>query len=188
MGKENMNINPLYWSWKDEIPHSVCDAIISEGLRMDVGQGKVGGTQIEPAGIINLEVRNSQVGFFSWNSWIGAICAHYMHQANNQAWNFQITGQQDPQFTIYKNDQFYEFHQDQSTFETNMRKLSVVISISDPDTYEGGEFEFFDGTKPEIKSRGSILVFPSFINHRVTPVISGTRYSLVNWFVGERFR
>jgi PKHD-type hydroxylase len=69
-----------------------------------------------------------------------------------------------------------------------MRKVSVVISITDPDTYEGGEFEFIDGTKPDIKQRGSILVFPSFVEHRVTPITSGTRYSLVNWYCGDKFK
>jgi len=69
-----------------------------------------------------------------------------------------------------------------------MRKISMVISITDPDTYEGGEFEFIDGTKPDLKPRGSVLVFPSFVRHRVTPVTTGTRYSLVNWFVGNKFR
>lgn len=178
-----MNINPLFWSWQKEIPESVCQAIIDEGLRLDAGQGRVGTPEN-----VNLEVRNSKVAFFSWNSWIGAICAHYMHQANNQAWGFDITGQQDPQFTIYENDQFYEFHEDSSMLENNMRKISMVISITDPNTYEGGEFEFIDGTKPDLKPRGSILVFPSFVQHRVTPVTSGTRYSLVNWFVGNKFR
>jgi len=89
---------------------------------------------------------------------------------------------------MYGNNEFYDFHEDSSKFENNMRKLSLVISISNPDTYEGGDFEFFDGTRPDIKGQGSILVFPSFIKHRVTPVTKGTRYSLVNWFYGEQFK
>jgi PKHD-type hydroxylase len=183
MGKENMNIEPLYWSWQNEIPGSVCEAIIAEGKKLDIGQGRVGNNET-----VNPNIRNSNIAWFSWNSWIGAICAHYMHQANNQAWGFQIGGQQDPQFTIYENEQFYDFHSDTSLVENNMRKLSVVISISDPDTYEGGEFEFQNGIKPDVKSRGSIIVFPSFVLHKVTPVTSGTRYSLVNWFCGDKFR
>jgi PKHD-type hydroxylase len=185
MGKEDMSmsIEPLFWSWQNEIPASVCDAIISEGKKLDIGQGRVGNNEV-----INPNIRNSNIAWFSWNSWIGAICAHYIHQANNQAWQFQLTGQQDPQFTIYENEQFYDFHSDSSNVEGGMRKVSIVISITDPDTYEGGEFEFIDGTKPDIKQRGSILVFPSFVEHRVTPITSGTRYSLVNWYCGDKFK
>jgi PKHD-type hydroxylase len=40
----------------------------------------------------------------------------------------------------------------------------------------------------EIREKGSVIVFPSFIWHRVTPVTAGTRYSLVNWNLGFPFR
>jgi len=184
MGEKNMIVEPLWWSWKQQIPTSICEAIIEEGYKLKLQPAMVG-TEEQA---VNESIRKTTVGFFSWDSWIGAICNHYAHRANTSAWNFQISGQQDPQFAMYSNNQFYDFHEDTSKFENNMRKLSLVISISNPDTYEGGDFEFFDGTRPDIKGQGSVLVFPSFIKHRVTPVTKGTRYSLVNWFYGEQFK
>jgi PKHD-type hydroxylase len=76
------------------------------------------------------------------------------------------------------------------------RKLSVTVSLSDPKEYEGGNLKFDLGphrsdryhTCEEIRPRGSIIVFPSHIQHQVTPVTRGTRYSLVAWNLGKPFR
>lgn len=77
-----------------------------------------------------------------------------------------------------------------------IRKISVTISLNNPDQYEGGNLEFDLGphrpdrfhTCTEIRPKGSVIVFPSHVNHRVTPVTSGTRYSLVCWSLGAPFR
>lgn len=77
-----------------------------------------------------------------------------------------------------------------------IRKLSATISLNDSAEYEGGNLEFDLGphrpdryhTCTEIRPKGSIVVFPSHIYHRVTPVTSGTRYSLVCWNLGAPFR
>jgi PKHD-type hydroxylase len=75
----------------------------------------------------------------------------------------------------------------------------VTVSLSNPEDYEGGELEFdfrnndLDKKQniikcDQIKPRGSIVVFPSFIWHRVKPVTKGTRYSLVIWNLGYPFK
>jgi PKHD-type hydroxylase len=79
-----------------------------------------------------------------------------------------------------------------------IRKLSVTVSLSDSNDYKGGEleFDFRNGEHgkisnivecKEIKSKGSLVVFPSFVWHRVKPVTKGTRYSLVIWHCGLPF-
>jgi PKHD-type hydroxylase len=177
-----MITDPLYWLWKEEIPETVCKAIIEEGIKL----------QIEPAviseqNIVDEEVRKSKVSWFETNSWVAGILQHYAFLANDQAWKFNLSGVQKPQFTIYEPGGFYNFHEDASQISTLMRKISIVITITDPSTYEGGNFEFADGTVPDIRSVGSILVFPSFISHRVAPVTEGIRYSLVCWVEGPGF-
>ena len=77
-----------------------------------------------------------------------------------------------------------------------MRKLSMIIPLVDGNEYEGGDFEI-NLNNPEndnnivsikeAKIKGTIIVFPSFVWHRVTPVTSGTRYSLVIWNLGKPF-
>lgn len=77
-----------------------------------------------------------------------------------------------------------------------IRKLSVTISLNDPKEYEGGNLQFDLGphrpdrfhTCTEIRPRGSVIVFPSHVHHQVTPVTSGTRYSLVCWSLGAPFK
>ncbi len=69
------------------------------------------------------------------------------------------------------------------------RKLSICIQLSNPDDYTGGEFEFKTLENPTgYKTQGSILVFPSYNEHQITEITSGTRYSLVGWMEGPRWR
>ena len=78
-----------------------------------------------------------------------------------------------------------------------IRKISMTINLTEPDDYKGGDLKFDFGphagrgrfkTCKEIRPRGSVIVFPSFLHHQVTPVTEGTRYSLVLWNLGKPFR
>ena len=56
-------------------------------------------------------------------------------------------------------------------------------------TYKGGIFEFKHLQNPEkFIEQGSIIVFPSYQLHQVTEITEGTRYSLVCWAEGPRWR
>jgi PKHD-type hydroxylase len=141
--------------------------------------------------------------------WIYKEIQPFIHQANKLAgWNFDWDFSESCQFTKYKLNQFYDWHCDSweapyinpDNKETHgkIRKLSVTCSLSDPKNYKGGELEFdfrnMDPDKPtirkcaEIAARGSIVVFPSHVWHRVKPVTKGTRYSLVIWNLGYPFK
>ena len=150
--------------------------------------------------------------------WIYKEIHPYIHDANRLAgWNFDWDWSESCQFTKYGVGQYYGWHCDswdqpysrpQNADGTwpmdhgKIRKLSVTISLCDPSEYVGGnlEFDFRNSmdtewkkgktTKEcvEIRPRGSIIVFPSFVWHRVTPVTKGTRYSLVIWNLGYPFR
>ena len=67
------------------------------------------------------------------------------------------------------------------------RKISMSLVLSDPDEYEGGQLEIW-GKSIDVYKKGSIIFFPSWMPHRVTPVTKGTRYSLVMWFIGAPFK
>ena len=74
-----------------------------------------------------------------------------------------------------------------------VRKLSVTINITDETEYDGGNLKFDYGRHSDVddetcliaRGQGSMVVFPSFLPHCVTPVTRGTRYSLVLWVLGE---
>tara|TARA_B100000287_G_C20604956_1_gene769671 strand:- start:112 stop:1023 length:912 start_codon:yes stop_codon:yes gene_type:complete len=78
-----------------------------------------------------------------------------------------------------------------------VRKLSMTLNLTEPTDYTGGDLKFDFGphagrgrfkTCKEIRPRGSIIIFPSYLHHQVTPVTKGTRYSLVIWSLGKPFR
>ena len=136
--------------------------------------------------------------------WLYKHIHHYVRVANyNSGWNFQWDVSENAQFTKYKLNQFYDWHCDswkepyskENFLKGKIRKLSITCSLSDPTDYKGGEFQFrfqndtdgnfVDQTCHEIMPKGSIVVFPSFIYHRVKPVTEGTRYSLVMWNCGN---
>jgi PKHD-type hydroxylase len=111
--------------------------------------------------------------------------------ANSSMWNYDIWGYDDDlQFTRYYDDGgHYDWHADLGPGISN-RKLSCVIQLSDPEDYEGGDLQLNPGggvtTIP--KKKGQVTFFSSFVLHRVTPVVSGTRMSLVTWLAGANLR
>ena len=151
--------------------------------------------------------RDSNIVWMS-DPWIYKEIQPYVHEANrNAGWNFNWDWSEACQFTIYKKGQYYGWHCDswdkpyieEGPTKGKIRKLSVTVSLSDPKDYSGGELEFdYRNKNPkektrfvkcnEISPRGSIVVFPSFLWHRVCPVTRGTRYSLVMWNLGLPFK
>lgn len=81
----------------------------------------------------------------------------------------------------YKEGQFYVQHTD--SFKQQQRSVSCSFLLNDD--YEGGEFAFFDREIVIKGSKGSIVMFPSnfMFPHEVMPVTSGTRYSIITWYV-----
>jgi PKHD-type hydroxylase len=134
--------------------------------------------------------------FLGQDADIAETISRYCRKSNRSNFGYDITEMNEIQFTEYdgapEGGGKYDWHYD--TFWENPmpfdRKLSVVIQLSHPNEYTGGEFEFFGMPSPglEWKERGSILIFPSFFFHRVLPVTSGKRTSLVSWIEGPKWR
>jgi predicted 2-oxoglutarate/Fe(II)-dependent dioxygenase YbiX len=81
----------------------------------------------------------------------------------------------------YETEQFYIQHTD--SFKDVPRAVSCSFALNDD--YEGGEFAFFDRELVYNLKKGSCIMFPSnfMYPHEIMPVTSGTRYSIVTWFV-----
>lgn len=120
----------------------------------------------------------------------------YVNLANAETFNVDIQQEMEEiQFGEYLASEGgkYDWHHDvyHSNPKNHDRKLSVVVQLSPPDQYEGGNFEFYEVDTPdpeEFKKQGSILIFPSYLVHRVTEITEGTRRSLVSWVRGPRWR
>jgi PKHD-type hydroxylase len=201
-----MNLENYYYYFQKVIPDRVCDEIINYGksiLKQKGVRGKVGRENKKLKDL--KQVRDSNIAWLT-DPWIYREIHPYVNEANKAAgWNFQWDYSEQAQFTTYKKGQHYGWHCDSwiKPYETDnnlngkIRKLSVTLNLTDPKKYKGGDFEFdFRNTTEgsntqickEVKERGSIIVFPSFVWHRVKPVTEGTRYSLVMWNVGDPFK
>lgn len=118
----------------------------------------------------------------------------FVYSSNRTNFGVDIVAPFDVQFTEYhaSKNGHYDWHQDVwlESPRPYDRKLSVVVQLSEPTEYGGGEFEFFGLQAPGAKfaPRGSLLIFPSFLQHCVRPVDRGTRLSLVTWVEGPRWR
>jgi PKHD-type hydroxylase len=146
----------------------------------------------------NTEVRKSQVYWIPKTEQWGDLYQKIMElvgKCNKEFYNFDISSlTENLQYTEYHQDYQgrYDWHFDVGEGALNCgRKLSVSIQLSDPSEYEGGELQFsLDGDKICVaeKDQGTMMIFPSYLRHRVTPVTKGIRRSLVTWITGPPFR
>jgi PKHD-type hydroxylase len=175
-----------------------CHNIIKRSEKYDFKQAVVGTDSTTALG-----VRRSQNKFILESDtefkdifddlWLMAI------EANQKFFNVHITRLPYIQIAKYEHTDLGEYQSHTDVFWLNNddnyhRKLSCSIQLTDDTTYEGGNFEFTDlpnsqyPKAEDIKAQGTTLFFPSFVTHRVTPVTKGTRYSLVAWFEGPKWR
>lgn len=150
-------------------------------------------------GEARMDIRRSTVGWLEpsqQNMWIYDRIQRVVGLINGKYYRFNLTGMfEQIQLTNYDSCESgnYDWHIDGLTSDIHspLRKLSIVVQLSDPSEFEGGNLEFMPHGPNDIitarKSRGLIVAFPSFLPHRVTPVTKGTRQSLVVWINGPSF-
>lgn len=167
-----------------------CDRLITAATQDNVLESYLGD------GTVDNSIRKNRVVFLASHDtryqWAFDKIAKCATNLNKQFWNFDLTFVETLQFTIYNRDQdFYTAHMDTSHNKPEQRKLSLVVQLSDPGSYVGSDLqlhscglEFFD----TIRDRGTIIAFPSYMVHRVSPLLSGTRYSLVSWVCGPPYK
>lgn len=144
------------------------------------------------------DIRESQVAWIELNeksSFIYDRLAYVLRGLNGEFYKFDLYGfSEHLQFTIYKEDSkgHYTWHLDNGSSNAGAvpRKLSLVLQLSDPKDYEGGDLEIMTSANPQAikKEKGLIAVFPSYTLHRVTPVTKGTRKTIVVWATGPAFK
>ena len=204
-----MNISNYYWYFKSALTPRFCDDVIKYGLQQKDAMARTGGygnKKLTKQDVLNLKrKRNSDLVWLNDN-WIYKEIHPFVVEANkNAGWNFQWDWSESCQFTKYKLNQYYDWHCDSfNKIGSNgkIRKLSMTCQLTDGSEYQGGELEFdFRNYDPpqrdeskhlvkckEILPKGSIIIFPSFVWHRVKPVTKGVRYSLVVWNQGFPFK
>jgi PKHD-type hydroxylase len=169
-----------------------CEILIDYGNKQNKKIAEVGNENI------NKEIRKNKIVWFGEKDislkWVMDKIANIVFNQNNNLYKFDLYGlTEDLQFTIYDTiDDGYKWHYDSGG--ASVRKLSLSIQLSDPKDYEGCELEFIESAsadkeaKETLKPQGTLVLFPSYLAHRVTPLTQGTRYSLVTWVGGPKFK
>lgn len=186
-------MNNIWEVWTSALSADECQSIIDRGLAYPVQDATVG---------FNENSRTDQAYRSSAIRWLDPVAdedivarlMQFVHSSNRSNFGFDIHAPFELQFTEYHGSEGgkYDWHHDVwlNSSRPYARKLSVVVQLSNPADYEGGAFEFFDVQHPgaQFAPQGSILLFPSFLQHRVLPVTGGLRRSLVTWVEGPRWR
>jgi len=187
-----------YYYFETELPEKVIESIENEFLDSDSFQlGSIGSGG---PGVINTNIRNSDVKFKPPGHWMAGFIWHYVQLANNANFNYDITELETCQLSKYGVGQFYTWHIDGDIYELpnenmnsqTMRKLSYSLQLSEYDEYEGGNLQLLDPTTQKMlhvqRKRGTLIIFDSRVKHRVTKVTKGERKSLVGWIRGPRWK
>lgn len=158
------------------------------------GDGQIGGGA---QGDLLYQTRSSKVSWLNPNGetrWAFDIMAAVAADLNAKFFGFDLQGFYPLQYTVYfgsrKKGNHYDWHTDEEgPTPRPARKLSLVLQLSRPLEYEGGELQLCgQGEHVAQKAEGLIYAFPSYVRHRVTPVTKGVRRTLVAWAVGAPFR
>ena len=200
------------WYYSD-IPEDVVDIIEKDlSIKFDpqMGDSRLMGDAL------NKDKRNSQNAWVPSSHWLGGFMWHYIERANreNFLYDLRCIDGESMQYTQYGVGQFYSWHNDAGischykpeTVGNRMegrandfvnentelvRKLSFVLQLSDADDYEGGNLQLLDESGKSYfapRKRGTVILFDSRTQHRVLPVKSGLRKSIVGWTVGPRWK
>ena len=183
-----------FTTWSNAFTDAEIEKIIQIGEKFPKDKGAIGSSD-------NLEVatetRNSEIAWIPQNEetvWIYDKFAWVLRNINGQFYKFDIYGFcEELQYTNYDDSYngHYTWHRDTAMDgPAPPRKLSMVLQLTDPKEYDGGDLELFAGKDPaQVKrERGLMAIFPSYTVHRVSPVTRGTRKSLVLWACGPQFR
>jgi PKHD-type hydroxylase len=175
-----------YFSVPNVFTPEECDKIVKEYSHKCV-----------PSGTVKSGNARSSKSFFIDHSkesdWIYVRLASVVDFFNTDKFKFKLDRKfQSIQFTKYEKGDFYKWHVDVGpTADTCTRKISLSVQLSSDDAYEGGDLQFGnldDEALTASREKGSVTLFPSIIRHRVSPIESGTRYSLVVWAIGAPFQ
>lgn len=190
-------MNCYYHTFDRVFTPDECEAIIEFGKDAGLKPGTVSVDRV-----VDETIRKSEVSFLQRSAetrFVYDALALRLLSANDQSFGLDLSERPflslpSVQFTEYKAEgaEHYDWHVDNFWLGKGPtdRKLSCVVQLSPPDSYAGGRLEIEHAHIDPLRfvHQGDMIVFPSCFRHRVTPVTTGVRHSLVTWAYGPRFK
>jgi len=179
----------LYAFWKKAFSKKECQTIIN----IAKNKGLIKGTTLNDNK--TKDVRDSKISWLYSSDnidWVFRRVTDITLNLNKRFFKFNLFGINEGfQFTNYKAPSGkYGKHIDRA-MNIPVRKLSISIQLTNPKKYEGGELKLYNGKKEGSvmdKEQGTLIIFPSYILHEITPITKGERDSLVTWVTGKQFK
>lgn len=203
MSRQLRLTNPVPWVVLDtKLPSSLCDEIQEYFIDREPQLGTA---------VSNPGHRRAGVRWCSPYDWVGPFMWQYISQVNEHHFQYDIcaTYFTESQHIEYRPGFHYKWHEDDDiqsclAYETPqlqsyrpevreyVRKISFTLQLSEPSEYTGGKVQLYDDTRGVTQfipqDRGTLCIFDSRTRHRVLPVKTGTRYCLVGWALGPRWK
>ena len=186
--KEDINQTNYYW-FENGFTTQEIDTIVNGSLEYEFQKAIImdeGNTD---------KFRKSNIKWLPFDSkweWVIDKIMSQVTEANNTIWNFELKSIIDNiQYTEYEgNGGHYDWHLDIGPGSISHRKISITIQLSDPEEYVGGDLQIMTGSEYTTvpRGKGTVVIFPSFLLHRVVPLTSGNRKSLVLWVGGDHYK
>ena len=184
-----MNLENLYHIKEGIIADTLCNNIVSTGDNKKLSDAKIQDGN-----------KNNRLSKISWlnDDEIMKPLKQLITISNNESnWKFSIREFEPLQYTVYNVGDHYDWHIDSHTkpYDNGLiRKLSFTMCLNDD--FEGGEFSICNphpiAEKTKVTTfkkfkKGTMIVFPSHVWHKVSKVTKGNRKTLVGWVVGTQF-
>lgn len=190
-----MNItHDLIWQVDEVIPKEICEYTIDSYKKQEEEKATI--AEGNKNSIFNDHVRDTKINWLDQMSPIGCTLQVYINAANkNAGWDFNLYHMEKIQLSKYDKNGFYDWHIDTCPPNANdiQRKISAVALLSDPEDFKGGKLQIkdlsdygYDEDMITLK-QGSIICFPSYLEHKVTRVTEGVRYTAVTWMTGHKW-
>jgi|LauGreSBDMM110SN_4_FD.fasta_scaffold00908_2 PKHD-type hydroxylase len=154
-------------------------------------------SQATVSGEIAKETRSCKIAWIPYTdewSWLYGRVYDLALWANGEAFKFEPLDFTEPiMYCEWESGDHFDWHVDIGDIHPySSRKLAVTVQLSDSDDYRGGNLEFASSPNPEYwytvsRAAGSVVIYPTYLTHRITPVTSGVRKSLVFWLGGIPF-
>lgn len=181
--------SPQFWTvFADAFSPAECAQLIDVFTRLDATDGGL------VAGRFDHKVRQCSLVWLPESedfAWVDARMAKLAADANRQVFGFALDGfDEQLQLAAYGPGHYYDWHIDRGQGNVaGRRKLTLSVQLTKPDLYVGGALEINADGHPfqAPRDQGTVVVFAATTLHRVEPVVSGLRHSLVAWTHGPAF-
>lgn len=180
-----------YIYWRNCADSELVKRTIEIGDSLEILDAKIGGSL--DLSVIENRTRMSKLSWIKHNpdtKFLFDFLIDKIDRVNYHHYGMALFGMEELQYSRYPIGGHYEFHNDIIVNNDNMRKLSIVLALTDESEYLGGEFLLMpNGQNPEVFRfrAGDLIAFPSWIPHKVNPVTEGNRTTLVTWVYGPHF-